>query len=695
VKKCHPTQVAFLCLALLVVLSGSSLAQITFERTYGGVLEERGWYVSQTTDGGYVITGATVSFGHGMDDIYLIKTDSLGDTLWTNTYGGTEHEFGCCVQQTGDGGYIVVGSTGSIPGRNLYLVRTDSLGTMLWQKDYGGTYEDVGRFVKATRDGGFVTVGWSEVGGQCDLYMMRTDSLGEALWERTYHRGNNDDGFAVDETPDGGFMVSGWAGDLGGTGDVDFYLLRTDSVGNKLWDATYGGDDDDFGQTGQLAEDRGYILVGLTRSFDNGDVYLVRTDSLGQMSWSKTYGGSANDYGRQVQQTHDGGCIVAGYTESFGAGGLDVYAVRTDPNGNMLWDTTFGGPGWDEARSVQQTQDGGYILAGTTQDSTGDWQVYVIKICRPITPDAGVTSLGPPPDTVFCDSTYAVKALVTNFGDVFGTFEVVAALDGYGDTVQVEGVPPDSSTEVAFEDWQVPSSDSMFYTMTVCTHIWADSNSANDCAQKDILARCLLHDGGVVSLDLPRDTVIGDSVYTPVATIGNFGDYPETLFAFATINGYVDSVEVADVPPGELKLVAFTDWYVPNIESTYTMTVCAYVAIDSDPTNDCGQKSIFVYMGLPEQGIHRPHALTFGLAENLPNPFHRSTVISYSLPQATEVTLTICDITGRLVETLVDETQQPGMHQVRWNRKDNPNGVYFYSLRAGDYVETRKMVAVG
>jgi hypothetical protein len=164
-------------------LSVESYGQINFERFYGGDGIDRGYSVQQTLDGGYIIAGYTTSFGAGEQDIYLVKTDSLGETIWTNTFGGPGWENGHAVQQTyPDGGYIITGYTDSFGAgsSDVYLVKTDVNGDTVWTRTYGGEGEDAGLFVQQTFDSGYIIAGnidfWNlEAPG---LYLIRTDSDG-------------------------------------------------------------------------------------------------------------------------------------------------------------------------------------------------------------------------------------------------------------------------------------------------------------------------------------------------------------------------------------------------------------------------------------------------------------------------------------------------------------------------------------
>ncbi|MEO0049813.1 MAG: hypothetical protein ABIK42_01550, partial [candidate division WOR-3 bacterium] len=174
---------------------------------------------------------------------------------------------------------------------------------------------------------------------------------------------------------DGGYIIAG------GT-EYDVYLIKTDANGNLLWERTFGGENDDWGCSVQQTSDGGYIIAGFTMSFGAGDwdVYLIKTDGNGNLLWERTFGGENDDRGYSVQQTSDEGYIIAGYTWSFGAGRADVYLIKTDDNGNPLWQKTFGGSSWDDGFSIQQTLDGGFIIAGSTGSfGAGNCDVYLIK----------------------------------------------------------------------------------------------------------------------------------------------------------------------------------------------------------------------------------------------------------------------------------------------------------------------------
>jgi hypothetical protein len=370
-------------------------------KTYGEEGDDYGYSVQQTADGGYIIAGRTSSFGTGSIDVYLIKTDSLGNLVFQKTYGGPNSDFGYSVKQTTDGGYIIAGRTliNNIVHNDVYLIKTDSLGDTLWTKTYGGSHNEWAYSVQQTADEGYILAGQtSSFGGlPWSVYLIKTDSLGNTLWTKTYGIGNDgylnafNHGYSVQQTTDGGYAIAGWTSVSPSVPPAeDVFLIKTDSLGDTLWTKTYervnsGGGviSHEFGYSMQQTGDEGYIIAGFVSiPSAHSNVFLVRTDSLGDTLWQRTYGGVNDEVGQSVQQTADGGFITTGYSYDYDTGDWEVYLIKTNSQGDSLWTKTLCGiNGDEEGCSVQQTTDEGYIIAGrTTSFSAGYNDVYLIKI---------------------------------------------------------------------------------------------------------------------------------------------------------------------------------------------------------------------------------------------------------------------------------------------------------------------------
>jgi hypothetical protein len=358
-------------------------------KTHGyDIGEEKAFSVGEDFKGGYIVAGGFPAYTG------LVRTDATGDSLWYKHLSGGIFNSAFSVCQVQDSGYIVAGYVvfSIDEGSDLYLIRTDSLGEAIWSKRYGGEADEIGYCIEETPDRRFIVAGYTNSfgAGNRDVYLVKIDETGDTVWTKTYGGIDVECGYSVQHTSDGGYIIAGLTWSFGeGGGDV--YLIKTDSLGDTLWTRTYGGPLYDYGHSVQETFDGGYIITGITWSYGAGDndVYLIRTDENGATLWTETYGGIDNEYGYSVQQTSDSGFIIAGSTKSYGAGDYDVYLIKTDSDGGVECEATYGGQQCDEARSVRQTSDGGYIVAGYTYSfGAGYSDMYLLKIA----PETGISS---------------------------------------------------------------------------------------------------------------------------------------------------------------------------------------------------------------------------------------------------------------------------------------------------------------
>jgi protein involved in ribonucleotide reduction len=406
-----------------------------WEKTYGREYGVYGQSVQATKDGGYIVAGTTRSYGATGIDVYLLKVDGSGNKVWEKTYGGTGDDYGQSVQATKDGGYIVAGYTTSFGAglADFYLVKVDSSGNKMWEKTYGGAGWDQGNSVQVTSGGGYIIAGHTNSfgAGVNDFYLVKVDRSGNKMWAKTYGGSGSDQGNSVQVTSDGGYIISGMSTSFGnGSGDV--YLVKVDRSGNKVWEKTYGGTQWDNSWNVQVTKDGGYIIAGVTESFGDqyGDVYLVKTDSSGNKIWEKTYGGTGMDWGYSVHVTSDGGYIITGTISAPGNVDTDVYLVKIDGSGNKLWEKTYGGAGWDQGNSVQVTSDGGYIVTGFTGSfGSQNGEVYLVKVAP--TPAAFTLSgLTISPSQVYVNKPVTVSVTVKNTGEASGSYKVTLMVNG-------------------------------------------------------------------------------------------------------------------------------------------------------------------------------------------------------------------------------------------------------------------------
>jgi|YelNatPaOPRAMG01_1025707.scaffolds.fasta_scaffold57398_1 hypothetical protein len=358
-----------------------------WNRTYGGVNDDCAYSITLDSDGGYVLAGYTYSFGAGSCDAWLIKTDYFGNMQWNKTYGGLGHDEAHCIVRTSDGGFAIAGTTNSfgLNGLDAWLIRTDSIGNVLWNRTYGGSGDDEAWSITTTTDEGFAIAGWTTsfgVGG--DFWLIKTDAYGNAEWNKTYGGIFFEAANSLTQTNDGGFILAGSTYSYG-AGDADFWLVKTDQLGNDQWDRTYGGPEADYGFSVVQTYDGGYAIAGSTSSFGAGvyDFWLVKTNNLGEPMWNKTYGGSGYDEAWLIMQIPNNGLALVGWTESFGSGNSDCWLIVTDFQGEVEWSQTWGGENNDYAYSAVLGIYRQFILCGQTQSFwTNDGDILLITIWK-------------------------------------------------------------------------------------------------------------------------------------------------------------------------------------------------------------------------------------------------------------------------------------------------------------------------
>ncbi|MFQ6617201.1 MAG: T9SS type A sorting domain-containing protein [Fidelibacterota bacterium] len=285
----HLSAIIFI-IPILLVSNEIVLAQpdTLWTKTFGGSGDDAGYWVEQTTDGGYIITGYTNRGPPDELNVVLIKTDGNVEALWINIIGTSGDDWGNSVQETTDGGYIIAGVLDNPWTEDVWLIKTDSNGDTLWTRIFGGSDQDLSSYVQQTTDGGHIITGYTaSYGFGGDLWLIKTDSIGDTLWTRTFYVGEPSSathlfGFSVQQTTDGGYIITGFI--------------------------------------------TGEFIGGIS------DVLVIKTDSNGDSLWTMIMGGTGRDQGRSIQQTSDNGYIIAGHTDSYGAGETDVWLIRVAPD---------------------------------------------------------------------------------------------------------------------------------------------------------------------------------------------------------------------------------------------------------------------------------------------------------------------------------------------------------------------------
>jgi hypothetical protein len=387
--------------SLLLMLFCMAVAQppdIEWGRCYGGNGIDWGTDVRQTTDGGYVFVGNTTSFGAGYYDIWLVRTNANGDTLWTRTFGGTQLDQCTEIEITNDGGYVLAGKTQSFGAgyEDIWLVKTDSMGNWQWDRTYGGTHFDQCSSIEQTFDGGYLLAGvtWSFGAGASDCWLVKTDANGDTMWTQTFGGVFDDDCVGAIQVADSGYVLV----ENGDYSDQGVWMVKYNPSGLFQWCHLLV--DTVTCTSFQATSDGGFIFAGDSASWgcEDFDFWLMKTNYRGDPLWSRTYRGYYPDVCFDVVESRNGGYMMAGYTEYSGSNYRDFQVMKADVNGDSLWSLSFGGNGSQEANSIQPTMDGGFILIGDSWSGGADF--LVVKLASecpdwtPLTPQTVIDIRG-------------------------------------------------------------------------------------------------------------------------------------------------------------------------------------------------------------------------------------------------------------------------------------------------------------
>jgi hypothetical protein len=371
----------------LIFCSGSTIAQSPdslWMHHYGGLDKEIGFDAIEGDPGTYYVVGKSKSFSNGGYDAYILKLDNNGGIIWEEHYGDFLDEQIVSICPALYGGYVMTGyTTTNENSAEIWLLWINDDGDSLWTHTYGSYTSDQGYFIRPNFDQGYTMTARLSVYLMGDqIYLMKLDQAGDTLWTRIYGGTYQDYGHAVIQTSDGGYIIAGrtYASYTAESGDA--WVLKTDAGGDTLWTRKYGGEDEDMFYC-VLELDDGYLFTGQTRSFGPGfiNVYAVRTDFNGDTLWTRTYGGDVAQNCYALHETEGGNYVLCGYSSSFSAEN-DVYMVEIDPQGNMIWQDNWGIAAGDEYMyGCRPTSDGGYIITGWT-NYYGAWddELFALKL---------------------------------------------------------------------------------------------------------------------------------------------------------------------------------------------------------------------------------------------------------------------------------------------------------------------------
>ncbi|OQY27515.1 MAG: hypothetical protein B6244_10400 [Candidatus Cloacimonetes bacterium 4572_55] len=355
---------------------------------YGGADNEEAHSIIPVDGGGYIVAGYTESYGYGeysKPDIWLLKLDQYGEVEWDHTYGADDSlDIAYSVIQTADGGYILAGErmeTFGFGGGDAIILKVDASGTQEWLKRYGGNDGDMVRFISETEDGGYIACGVTRSygAGWIDGWVLKIDADGNEEWNALFGGDEYEVIKAIYQTEDGGYIAAGYTSSQGAGGN-DIWLLKLDSDGVMEWETLYGGPGRDRAYFLNKTNDNNYILTGEFDVNGEGDLIVMKVDPMGNILWQQTYDKAADDEGHYIEQTTDNGYIVAAWAGYQGNPWTQMWALKLDEEGQLIWDGVYGGPASDAAHVVRKTPDHGFIVGGMTlSDGAGRVDMWLMK----------------------------------------------------------------------------------------------------------------------------------------------------------------------------------------------------------------------------------------------------------------------------------------------------------------------------
>jgi len=409
------------------------LGEVDFVKTFGGSDEDDAVSIVQANDGGYVVLGSTKSTDGDLagrsgndSDYWLLKLSETGEKLWSKTYGGSDSDVATSISNTSDGGYILTGYSESSDGdatinagfQDFWVVKIGASGTIQWEKSFGFPGQDQAYKVLQTSEGNYFVSGYFDIGacdpdpdilcpgndlqgngqttrntrhGVGEFWGILMDSNGNKIWRRYFGGSNNDRSYDAVQTNDGGFLIAGASESFDfditdDKGSYDFWTVRLSATGEKLWTKSFGGSEIEIGYALTKTLDGNYIMVGDTRSADgdvsmnkgNADAWVVKFDDNGTIIWEKSYGGSEFDSARGIRQMDDGSFVITGSTRSDNGdvssnnGQNDQWIFIIDSNGTITYQANVGGSDLDLGNDVIYTSDDKIVAVGNTESSDGD-----------------------------------------------------------------------------------------------------------------------------------------------------------------------------------------------------------------------------------------------------------------------------------------------------------------------------------
>jgi len=359
-----------------------------WQKIYGGKEDDIAYDIVALENGDSAVVGTCKSYGAQRTDICVTRMSAKGEMRWRLWLGGKKKEEGKAISRAADGSILIVGNSKSFSKNydyDLYVAKVSLKGKLVWEKNLGGQRDEFAGGIAGTDDGGALIVGESESFGEGDknIYIAKLDKSGKVLFERTIGGSREDSAQALTRTRDGKFVMVGYR-EVETSGDTDFFVMKLDQNGKKIWARTYGEEEADtlLGVTPTV--DNGIVAVGKTRSYgsEQTDLTVMKFDAKGKLIWHKVYGFKYYEYGNAVATTRDGGFVLVGGTNTLGKGNHSVYILALDKEGELIWSHVYGEERKDVAHGVARMDDGSIVVVGETNSFKREKNFYLIKLLK-------------------------------------------------------------------------------------------------------------------------------------------------------------------------------------------------------------------------------------------------------------------------------------------------------------------------
>jgi len=706
------------------ILFSQSAPSIQWQKSLGGSGDDSGYSYTITSDGGYLLAGYSnsndgdVSGNHGNYDAWIVKLDHGGNVVWKKCFGGSKKDQAFDIIQTSDGNYVFDGASSSQNGDvstnkgglDYWIVKIDTNANIIWERTLGGTLDETAGNIQQTSDGGFVMIGFTisdngDVSGlhdSTDYWLTRLDSHGFIVWQKCLGGSSGDYGTSVRQLSDGGYIVAGRSasndGDVSGNhGGVDCWIARLDSSGSILWQKCYGGSQNEEDAYAIPALNGGFIVGAITRSTDGNvtatnkgfdDYWVIRMNSSGNIMWQQTYGGCCDDDDHYITSTADHCYLLAGHTysddqEVSGNHGYaaDYWLIKIDTFGNLLWQKCMGGSDGtygDRGFKAEQTSDGGYVMFGRSDATDGDvaggnhggFDYWIVKLSPDVVSNSITTSTIFPLSYMAGDHVNVPFTITGTFtgGNIFSS-QLSDASGSFSNPVTIGSLSSVNSGTISSTIPANIIAGNGYRIRVVSSNPSVTGTDNGENISISAGTNCMVPTGfsttniTSTSAQLNWNAVNGIISYKVRYRLANINTW-------TTVNSGTNSKMIHSLSPNSKYY-----WEVRSVCQTHPMINSAW-----------SPKTKFTTSA---QKLSENEDFHF---ECFPNPASTSVNIRFQLQEEENISLDLFSLTGEKVTTLINGNLDEGLHQLEINVRDLAKGIYLLNFKSASGFQIQKLV---